>query len=128
MFPAGKVTSAQMDSFTVQSGQSVDMEGWLQFGKVWLADTSATAGKPQENLDFFLFHQGEDIYVLGFLPNYKSVLPAEDLKGSAPAARSGEGQTYLVKGFLGGTVSIPLGGMFPVPLPILQVTSIERKK
>jgi hypothetical protein len=126
-FPAAKVTSAQMEAFIVQSGQSADMEGWLQFGKVWLADTSATPGKPQENLDFFLFHHGEDIYVLGFLPNYQSVLPAEDLKGSAPAARSGEGQTYLVKGFLGGTVSIPLGGMFPVPLPILQVTSIERK-
>jgi hypothetical protein len=104
------------------------MEGWLQFGKVWLADTSAAPGEPQENLDFFLFHYGEDIYVLGFLPDYQYVLPAEDLKGSAPAARSGEGQTYLVRGFLGGTVSIPLGGMFPVPLPILQVTSIERKK
>ena len=117
-----------MELFSVQSGQPMELKGWLQLGKVWLADNSGSTDKSQENLDFFLFHNQEDIYVLGFLPDYQSNLPDTDLSGSASAARSGEEYAYLVKGFLGGTLYIPLGNMFPVPVPILQVTSIERKE
>lgn len=128
IFPPGKAADAQMELFSVQSEQTMELEGWLQFGKVWLAETNATPDKSQENLDFLLFHSDEDIYVLGFLPDYQYDLPSIDLSGSAPAARSGEEHTYLIKGFLGGKISIPLGNMFLIPVPIFQVTSIEWKK
>ncbi len=125
IFPTRKVTEAQMELFSVQSNQPLELEGWLKFGKLWLANNTGKTDTSQENLDFLLFHNGQDIYILGFLPDYQYNLPATDLSGPAPAARSGEKHSYLIKGFLGGKVSIPLGNMTLIPVPIFQVSSIE---
>lgn len=120
-FPTSEVLSLQEDLFSVKAEQSVEQEGWLEFGKIWTSNSNLSAGDQQEGFSFFLFHHDDEIYILGFLPNYQSVLPAEDSSPSGPE------YTYLVRGFTGGSVYLPLGGMLISPIPILQLIYIERQ-
>jgi len=126
-FPSTEVHNKQKETFSVLSGQSIiEEEGWLELGKIWLAYTSQ---QPSETFSFYLFYHDSEIYVLGFLPGYTTSFPAEDMKGTTPAERSGEGYTYLVKGFMGGTIYLPVNGEMMIgPLQILQVKTIERKE
>jgi len=120
-FPASDILSSPENLFFVQAEQPVELDGWLEFGHMWTANTNNSNGNQQEGFSFFLFHHEEKIYIIGFLPNYQSVLPVED---SSP---SGPDHTYLVRGFVGGSVYLPLGGMLISPVPILQLNYIEKK-
>jgi hypothetical protein len=121
-FPASEVTTLREELFSVQGEQSVEIEGWLEFGQIWTSNSNLSAGDQQESFSFFLFHQNGDIYLLGFLPNYETVLPVED-----PTSPSGQDHAYLVRGFVGGSVTLPLNMMMS-PIPILQINYIERQK
>jgi hypothetical protein len=119
-FPAPDLLNSHENVLSVQAGQPVELEGWLEFGQIWTSDSSLSADQQQEGFSFFLFHHDEDIYLLGFLPNYQTVLPADD-----PVTYSGPEHTYLVRGFTGESVYLPLGGMLISPVPILQLSDIE---
>ena len=124
--PPAEPLSAKDEIFSVQSGTSAEEEGWLELGKIWTSDSTLGTQDQQEGFSFFLFHHGEEVFILGFYPNYQFALPAEDLNAAAPTAHSGQDYLYLVKGSTGGTVYIPQQAMIAMPLPIFQVNYIER--
>jgi len=126
--PSVEPLSLHESLFSMQSGQAVEEEGWLELGKIWTSDSTLKPEDQQEVLSFFLFHHDEETFVLGFLPNYKSVFPPEDSIVSALSTHSGPEYTYLIRGFKGGTIYLPQEAMFALPLPILQVNYIERIK
>lgn len=128
IFPSTEALSLQEELFSILSGPVAEQEGWLENGQIGLIDQNVKAEDQQESFDFILFRQNEDLYVLGFLPNYKYVLPPDDLRASGFTAQPGQDHMYLVRGFIGGTIWLPLQNGFSISIPIFQVNYIERQK
>jgi hypothetical protein len=127
-FPPSESLSGQEGSFSVQSGPAVELAGWLENGRIALSHPKLPSDQQQEGFNFILFHHDDETFILGFLPDYKYVLPADDQTASALVAQPGQDHSYLVKGFTSGTVALPLQNGFPIPVPILEVNYIERQK
>jgi hypothetical protein len=128
IFPNSKPLSSQKDLFSVQKGAAVEYEGWLELGQIWTSDKTLQSGNQREGFAFLLFHHDQDTYMLGFLPDYQAVVPAEDKKDAGISANTGQEHVYVIKGSINGEVRVPQEAMMAIPLPILQVNSIERKK
>jgi hypothetical protein len=127
LLPAMKEPGALETAFSVNEAQAVEVEGWLQWGNVWLSDKNAASTASKVPYPFFLFHHDQEIYILGFLPGCQYTLPSADTKTAGSSAHSGQGYSYLLKGFKGGTVMLPIQGMMSMPVPVLLVTDLEKK-
>jgi hypothetical protein len=123
-FLTGEALSAHQDVLSVQNQPVADQSGWLEHGKLALSAPNLAKDQQQEGFEFILFHAGDQVYILGFLPGFTTVVPAEDQQANGMVVEPGQDHTYRVKGFLGGSVSLPLQ-MMAVPVPILQVSDIE---
>jgi len=125
-------------SFTFQmEADDVELEGWLENGRIGLSQPNLPGDQQQEGFNFILFHHAEETFILGFSPYSESdilvmhnvvIMPPDLLEAKMNTLPTGQDHSYLVKGFTNGIVSLPLQNGFPIPVPILEVNMIIQQK